>query len=359
MRDGELAKLTKNFTIWIVVLSIIGLFLMSFLPLISVTENDSVKQDLYFNFDMMKKSDNEQIITLAGEIYLITISFWALIILGLLSYLGATIQASGIKSLVGRLLLIIGCGTLIFSILVVDFQLIILENIWAIDTISPAAVYPPIYYTYMSLIPGFLILIFSVLYTLPVVAYSIHNLKSLKKTKKGKNKEKKKPKKTIKKKDTIEAKKLIKKEKPVLEKVLKEPGTHENRIELGEMLTGQGVNIAEQTDKDNPQEPKKEIKIEPEETKPPKPPFPDEKTSDVEEKIKESDKLPLSEPFKGALSSTNVNMQTKTNEEPEKKKYKVRCPKCKNIFPIENEGAITKIKCPKCDKEGFVRLLQN
>ena len=358
MREADLAKLTKSFTIWIVVLSIIGLFLMSLLPLISVTENDSVKQDLYFNFDMMKKSNNHQILTLASEINLINIALWALIILGLLSYLGATIQASGIKSLVGRLLLIIGCGTLIFSILVVDFQLIILENIGAMDDISAAAISPPIYYTYISLVPGFLILIFSVLYTMPVISYSIHNLKNIKKTKKGKSEKKKKPKKTIKKKDKIEAKKLIKKEKPVLEKVPIDPSTHEKQIEIGERLTGQGVNIGEQTDKENLQEPKKEIKIEPEVTKPPKPPFPDEKTSEVEEKKKESDKLPVSEPFKEALSPTDVKKETITKEEPEKKKYKVRCPKCQNIFPIEKEGAITRIKCPECDKEGFVRILQ-
>ena len=100
MKKGETANKAKNLTISIIVFSIIGLILMSVLPWISVTERDSVQEDLHFNFEMMKKSTNEQISNLAGDINLINISFWALLILGLLSFLGATIHASGKFSVV-------------------------------------------------------------------------------------------------------------------------------------------------------------------------------------------------------------------------------------------------------------------
>ena len=73
MKKGETASKAINLTISIIVFSIIGLILMSVLPWISVTERDSVKEDLHFNFEMMKKSTNEQISNLTGDINLINI----------------------------------------------------------------------------------------------------------------------------------------------------------------------------------------------------------------------------------------------------------------------------------------------
>lgn len=113
-------------------------------------------------------------------------------------------------------------------------------------------------------------------------------------------------------------------------------------------------------------------------------PFPTEKTK---EKSKESDELQVSQSFEKALSSAIEKEKMKKPEplevkekEPElqktelkeeveklqleptvkieetaKRKIKVRCPQCKNVFLTEFEGEIIKIKCPTCGKEGVIK----
>ena len=139
MKKGEMAKKAKKYTIWIVALSITGLVLLSFIPWISSAEHELVKEELYFNFDMMKNSDNQQIRDLGGSLNLINILLWALVILGLLSFLGVTIHASGKFSPVGLIMLLVGCTTLLCSFFVVYFQFNILRSIGGIDTISSSA----------------------------------------------------------------------------------------------------------------------------------------------------------------------------------------------------------------------------
>jgi hypothetical protein len=183
MREGQTAKKAEKLTIYILFLSIICLILLTLLPWISVTENDHVKQDLYFNFEMMKQSDNGDIIRLAGDLNLINISFWILIILSLVSFLGTIIHLSNRFSFAGNILLLVGCITLIFSILVFFLQIIITQNIGKLSTISASAIYPPIKFSYFLLVPSFIIFIWSALYTLTVVTHFIQKFKSKKKEK--------------------------------------------------------------------------------------------------------------------------------------------------------------------------------
>ena len=77
---------SKKLTIWIINLSILGLVLTSFFPLISVPENDAVKEELYFDYKMMKNSDNVEIYSLVDEVNLINLLLWAVIIMGLISF---------------------------------------------------------------------------------------------------------------------------------------------------------------------------------------------------------------------------------------------------------------------------------
>lgn len=336
MKKGEMAKKAERLTIWIVFLSIIGLIFMSFLPWISTAENDAVKGDLYFNFEMMKKSDNEQISDLADDLNLINISFWALLILGLLSFIGATIHASGKFSVVGHVILMAGCVTLIFSILVIGLQLMILENIGNMDIISASAIYSPMNYAYILLIPSFLIFICSVLYTWSTFSYSIQKLKDSKKAKK---------------------------EKPALE-----PERDEKRVEMGQWSTGQVQDMEKEVVEEKHPEPEKEKIITP------KQPFGKEKTSEepdrephvfpsekTKEKTEVTDEVRASQSFEEALSSAIQKKQTeeeaeksKEKEEPAEKEISVRCPQCKHIFSVEKDEGITKIKCPECGKEVLI-----
>ena len=41
-------------------------------------------------------------------------------------------------------------------------------------------------------------------------------------------------------------------------------------------------------------------------------------------------------------------------QEPEKKRLRVRCPNCENVFIVEKTGDATKIRCPRCGKDGFI-----
>ena len=364
MKKGEMAKKTERLTIWIVFLSIIGLIFMSFLPWISTAENDAVKGELYFSFEMMKKSDNEQISDLADYLNLINISFWALIILGLLSFIGATIHASGKFSVVGHVILMVGCVTLIFSILVIVLQLMILENIGHMDIISASAIYSPMNYAYILLIPSFLISICSVLYTWSTVSHSIQKLKDSKKAKKEEKKTVEKP---VKKKSKTKVKEPPKKEKPALE-----PEIDEKRVEMEQWSTGQVQDMEKEAVEEKHLEPEKEEIITPkqpfekektseEPDREPKEPhvFPSEKTK---EKTEVTDEVRASQSFEEALSSAIQKKQTeeeakksKEKEEPAEKEISVRCPQCKHIFTVEKDEGITKIKCPECGKEGRIK----
>ncbi len=382
MKKGRTAKKAKKLAISIVVSSIIGLILLSLLPWISVVENDSVKEDLYFNFEMMKKSSNEEISDLADDLNLINISFWALIILCLLSYIGATIQISGKFSVLGNILLLIGCTALIFSILVIYLQLIISENIGKIDTISASTIYTPINYAYILLIPSFLILICSAIYTGITILHSIQKFTSSKKSMKDKKEEKK----TNKKKSETKAKEPAKKDKLALEKKPLEPVTDEKRIQMEQWLTDQAHDMETQAAEEASLEPVVKVKS--------KQPFPEEKPLDIEEKSKQPDELLASKSLEDALSSAIQKKQTeiegqelletennkiekkveepkseiqsnKTSEENEeispqieesvKNKISIRCPQCKHTFIAEKGEGITKIKCPECGKEGVIK----
>ena len=372
MNKGETAKKAEKPTIFILVLSIISLILMPLLPWISVAENDLVKEDLHFNFEMMKKSSNEQISDLASDLNLINISFWALIIFSLLSFLGATIHASGKFSVAGHILLLIGCATFIFSIIVIVLQLIILENIGEMNIISASAIYSPVNYAYILLIPSLLIFICSASYTWFTFSHFIQKFKSSKKTVKKLSNNKSKTK----------TKEPPKKEKSALGKTSLEPKIDEKRVEMEQWLTGQVQDIEKQAVEEKRPEPEKEKSLDIEEEEQEKifqEPykeskemyvFPPEKTKGETE---EPDELRASQSFEEALSSAIQKRQTgvifkegETSEEKEeispqieeelaKKTFSVICPQCKHIFTVEKEEGATKIKCPKCGKEGVIK----
>lgn len=393
MKKGVMAKKAERLTLSIIAISIIAIFLLSILPWISVEESDYVREDLHFNLDMMKKSDNNQIVELANDINFINICLWFLIILGLLSFLGSTIHASGKITLVAHILLFIGCATLIFSILIINFQIDILGKIESAPAITASTIFSPFNYSYIILGASFLLLIFSTAYVWNMSMHSIQKIKDLIKDKKND--------KAIKK----ERKKLImrkKEEKPPVEKEKIKIKEDKKRANVEEWLVGEVQNMEKQVSEERINEPEEviiekpslkeeQIDIRDEELEEPAPEEEETTTEQLEdtkkehvfqpektvEKSEESEQVPVAKSFEKALSSAIKKKQTEIddlepldsgtkeeiekseelpeNEEIPKKKISVRCPQCKHIFTFQKEGKITRIKCPECGKEGVVK----
>jgi hypothetical protein len=187
----KIARKVVKITILVVILSITCLIFVSLFPWISITENDYVKEDLYFNFQMMKKSNDDDINNLYNDINIINLSFWTLIILGFLSFLGATIHISKKIPKFGYILLSIGCANLIFSILIIYFQVVIIRKIENIDTISTAAISPFFEYYYILILFSIVVFILSAFYSKVVISHAVQNFLDLREEKKNKKVKKK------------------------------------------------------------------------------------------------------------------------------------------------------------------------
>ena len=388
MKIIKMAKKAERLTILIIFLSIISLCIFSLLPIIKIQENDFVKDDLHFNYEMMKKSSNEKINNLADDLSLINILFWILITLGLLSNIGATLNASKKYLKAGDILLSLGLITLIVSILIINYIYIFLKNIGESDIYSASVIYPPFDYAYISLIPSVIILICSVSYTWSFSVYSIRKLKVARETKKDERKLPEEPIKKIMKTKEIERTKIKKQD---VKKIQIEPEIDVKRVEMEQWLTDKVKEKEKPVIVEEVVEQKKET--EPESIVIPKQIFPEEKIPIVEDKSEETEEVPVHQSFEEALSSA---IQKKQNEikkqkplhieetkekmedlhldqsseaqidenseivnqpkiEPITKRVNVRCPRCKHIFSVEKEHKITKIKCPKCGKEGNIQ----
>ena len=158
----------KKFTIWIINFSILGLILTSLFPLISIPENDAIKEELYFDFEMMKNSDNYEIYSLVSNVNLINLIFWAIIGLGLLSIFCITYLTFLTRWYLG-LLTIISTAIFISSILVVIFQYNFITDVANIDLITLSTVFYTITYVHIIFLFSIFLLICSIFYTLHVI----------------------------------------------------------------------------------------------------------------------------------------------------------------------------------------------
>jgi len=231
-----LAKRTIRLATWVVILSIIGLALASFLPWVSVEEDGSVKDTLHFNKEMMGKSDNEQIQNFVGHLNLINILFWLLIIFDLVFIIGMIIHATGKHPSLAPIMMLMGLGNLIFSILIVILQIFFIKNVNDSSTVSLSSIVTAIHYAYIPLIFVIILLINTIIYTNVAVVPLIALFKISAKPPKKKTKHK--PKKTI---ETKETEPIIEKEKPqpTFEKTAAIPVTNKKRTEIEGWLTGQ------------------------------------------------------------------------------------------------------------------------
>jgi len=361
----------KRLIVWILIFSITSLALVSFLPWLSVTEDDSVKGELYFNYELMKTSSNTEIKSLAGNLNFISVLFWVMIILALISFIFITFHASLKFSHIGQIAMaLISILILVFSILVVYSEYNFIRTVDGLGKIALANIVFLIKYAYIQLLFTILLLVCSIYYTAIVSTHSIKQYRSLKTEKK------------------VEA---IPKEQPIPKPMPSKHKTEKKRLEMENWLVGQAQILDKKTEGLEPDHSKKEITDD-------KTPLEEEKqTSTLEDKVtpqpfpdeaakvkpKESDELRPSQSFENALSyaiekkikrpeaketepkpenieqeeeAKNLQLeQTAEIEEPSIRKIKLRCPQCKNVFLTELEGENTKIKCPTCGKEGIIK----
>jgi hypothetical protein len=181
-RRKMLSIMTNNYS-WIIVISIIILFLLSFLPLVKVTESDNVKEELFFNFDMMKISNNKSITKLADQLDSIEIFLYITIIFGIFSLIAATFYSykRNIKS--AHLLIVYNVVILILGLFIILEQCFFIINVNNSDNISLANIFSVFHYVYIVVIFEIILLFFSILYMYEIIRYIIYYHKNIKKKK--------------------------------------------------------------------------------------------------------------------------------------------------------------------------------
>ena len=328
MEKREIIKHSERLAFWVIILSIVSLVLISLLPWVSITETDAVEDELVFNFEMMSKSNNLALQDLATQLNLVNDMLWTLIILGLVALVGATILSSGKYVFFGQVLMMVGCVTIISSILILNIQLSFYQTIEENFIISSAEIFPHIKYSFIPLIFSIIVFILSAVYVVLIVLHLVDKIKNIiKKSKQSNN------------------------INPNIEKLSLEPKKDEGDSEIEKMFAEKFHKNINEEEQEETIEQEKDIK--PDEK--PKSPFKEEKVPEnkiqenkTEEKIQE----------KSDISPTDKEIEKIPSDLKDQKKgipLTVRCPQCKYVFPTEKKGNEIKIECPKCGKTGTIK----
>jgi ribosomal protein S27E len=304
----------------IVVSSIIGLTLISLLPWISVTEVTSSGETVaIYDISIMQQSTNEQIQDIAGNIELTMMVFWVIIIFSIIAFVGIAILASEKHTSLAQLIMMVGCATAVFSIVVVFLQWSSINIIEGMDGISTIKIIGqlPIKYAYLPLAMGGLSLLGSILYTVSFVTFWLQRLTGSIKQHHATETQADKPKK----------KKLFskkeKKTKEMVKGVKEEPS-------MSPSYSGTPIEQAKTPVHYTGAEPKQPQPVEP--------------------------PVDLSTPEEIPIQPELIIEQSlEEKKEPAKKEITVRCPQCKHTFTVEKGEGKTKIQCPKCGKVGIIK----
>jgi ribosomal protein S27E len=316
----------------IVVSSIIGLTLISLLPWISVTEVTSSGETVaIYDISIMQQSTNEQIQDIAGNIELTMMVFWVIIIFSVIAFVGIAILASEKHTSLAQLIMMVGCATAVFSIVVVFLQWSSINSIEGMDGISTIKIIGqlPIKYAYLPLAIGGLSLLGSILYTVSFVTFWLQRLTGSIKKHHATTTQVDKPKK----------KKLFSKREKKTKKLAK--GTKEESA-MPPSYSGTPIEQEKTPIHDTGAEPEQPQPVELE--KPEKP------TQPVEPPVNLS--TPEEIPIQPELT---IEQSLEEKKEPAKKEITVRCPQCKHTFTVEKGEGKTKIQCPKCGKVGIIK----
>ena len=334
MERRDLVKNSQRLTFWIILLSIVGLVLISLFPWISISEMDEVKEDLVFNLEMMKKSDNQAINDIARQIEIINVSLWSLIILGLISLIGATIHSSAKYLIMGQVLLMVGCVMIISSIFTLHVHLSVYTNIEEHLIISSMDLFPHIKYSFILLITSIVIFICSAVYVVLIIFNLVDTIKNILKSKI----------------ETSHIPDQIEHNEPVTnidDKDVELKEIFREKIKNKNVQKKESRNINQNMDNINKSKGKT------------KSPFKDEKTHEnkVEEQIiKSKQDNKISEKSDIIPKEKHIDKIPSNLENPLKGiPLTVKCPRCRYVFPIEKTKKEIKIECPKCGKTGTLK----
>ncbi len=316
---------TKKLLTLITVSCIIGLSFISLFPWLSVTEGTSSGEaKVTYSWSMMGQG-NVKTQEIGNAVGLLATMMWVTIIFCLVAFVGSAILSSEQHTSLGQFIMMVGCATLIFSIIVVVLEWNIFIQIESAPSLSLSALVAqlPLKYIHIFVIIGILSLIGSVFYTISFINYWLRrltgSLKQLQKTTTPKVKPKRE-------------KKLFRGKKKTKEAEAPTPTIPYSGTPVGQV----NIKTHEKPPKDAPTV-DKESEAPPKKHDEAKPPAPTEE--------------PLPPKREPALSP----FDKKKVEEPVKKTVTVRCPQCSQVFSVEREEGPTKIQCPHCGKKGVVK----
>lgn len=387
--NKESLRTFKRLSTMLLFFSITSLILISFVPWITVGTGDGGKNVKYLDYEMMKKSDDENIMELTEILSLLTYFLWGIILIDFVSLFGLVLYTAKKYLAIANILIFAGFFIFVMYIVVLIYNLTLFNNINNAEGISIATVLGGIGYSHILFIFNLLPFIISIFYLINSVSLLGEYISDKKKDKEKSKKITKKSKREMNEREdsnTLVNKKVMKaedwnKKSEPNEEILIETETDEDKIkddtnlELKQVEKSYFENKTVDLDKKHgiePQKnaPKKEIEEEP---------VPEEKeafkeTEDAEnEEVYErpSDKK-LDRNFEKALLSAiekrkkqqdgEIDLIKNVKDEEKDKKgnfergtYTIRCARCGHIFTTEIKSKSDKIKCPKCGKEGPIK----
>ncbi|UCH71850.1 MAG: hypothetical protein JSW62_05500, partial [Thermoplasmatales archaeon] len=296
------------------------------------------------------------------ELELINLFFWIIIIICLISIIGTELYVSGNFSYLGRMMMLAGCVTIIFNILVIYLHLNFIISTENISNLSAASINNlPIRYAYFPLIIAIISSIYSISCFWSVISLSMKSSRKIVKKHIWKRKHLD---------ESEKSKDLEKKFQPEKEQIALDEISPVNLVEGKKEEIEQWLNEEIQHMKKST-EPEKKLIMKQEEpskieyiqtTKPEEPTADPFSSKNSFKDKKECYEKPVSKELSSEDISTTPSFEEALSYAIEKRqKYResdevsVRCPQCEYIFNMGKEVEEAKIKCPKCGKEGITR----
>lgn len=150
-----LSKIRKH-TNLLLFFSITSLVLINFLPWVVVSEQLGSSEDVFFNYEMMKKNDTFEILELTDVVNNIMVLTWLVVMVGLICIAGVVVYLSGKIRIVSLLMLGMGLPVFVLNVFVVYLFLRFIQSVGEFRLVSLAYVFKP--FSYSSVIFVFMFL---------------------------------------------------------------------------------------------------------------------------------------------------------------------------------------------------------
>ena len=157
---------TQKLAWLIIILSVLGLIFMPLLPWFSVATGGLTQ---YFNEATIDAMASVGLTKVNEDLGLIGLSFWLALIFGIVAIIGGMVHKTARSPILSRIILITGCITILFAVLIIIGHWNFLNHI---DELASATTSVSYGYNYIPLILGIALLISSIFYTVTVVLMS-------------------------------------------------------------------------------------------------------------------------------------------------------------------------------------------